>query len=341
VAVDLDGNAYLTGFFGGSADFGGTNLTSAGALDVFFAKFDPDGKLLWVRQARTARQATGQYVAVDGRGNCYFAGSFWDSIAIGNTTLYNAAPPSARVAAFLAKLDSSGNVLWATKAVGNDVGPGGVGADANGNVYLTGGFTSFAVFDTTTLTTISNLDKFDMFLAKYNGSGVVQWATNAGGLEDDYANGIAVDLSGNCYIAGQFGGSAMFGYTNLSSSGGLDAILAKYNGSGVLQWAQKGGGPGIDYARGVAVDRLGNSFIVGAFSSTATFGGVSAASAGDLDVFVAKRPTRPPVIITAPASQTAIAGSDAIFTVSATSDALINYQWNKAGVALTGQTAAD
>ena len=167
--------------------------------------------------------------------------------------------------------------MWARKAGsfsgGNfDTGTG-IGADAAGNVYVTGTFLSpVADFGGVLLT---NLGSGDIFLSKYDPAGTLQWVRQAGGSGDDRPNGIAVDAAGNAHIVGEFSGTAGFGVTNLASAGGAaDVFIAKFNPSGTAIWAQAAGGQSADAARGVAVDPAGNVHVTGYFGGAASFGAI-------------------------------------------------------------------
>src|SRR5438046_5868124 len=80
-----------------------------------------------------------------------------------------------------------------------------------------------------------------------------EWAIEAGSRWNDGGDAIALDQSGNCYVTGSFTGVANFSGTNLTSFGGTDMFLAKYNAVGALQWVHKAGGSDDDAGRGVAV----------------------------------------------------------------------------------------
>jgi hypothetical protein len=137
-----------------------------------------------------------------------------------------------------------------------------------------------------------------MFVAQYDSNGALQWVKRAGGSGTDSGLGIAVDGSGNSYVTGFFSVSATFGQgqanqTTLTSAGDRDVFLAKYNSSGLLQWAKRFGGSGLDQGMSVAVDGLGNSYVPGFFDGSATFGQgevnqTTLNSAGGIDIFVAK-----------------------------------------------------
>jgi hypothetical protein len=86
------------------------------------------------------------------------------------------------------------------------------------------------------------------------------------------------------------GENASFGTKLLSSSSVLldDIFVAKHDSSGQVLWARRAGDSGSDCGNGIAVDYLGNSYVTGFFSGTATFGSVILTGSGGTDVFVAK-----------------------------------------------------
>jgi hypothetical protein len=149
IATDRRGNSYLTGFFAGlfgdRATFGAgeanqTELTSAGDLDVFVAKYAPDGALLWARSAggTDGDQAFG--TATDRRGNSYVTGSFAGMATFGageaNQTELISAGGFNDV--FVAKYGPDGDLLWARSAGGTNSEEGtGIATDHRGNSYVT------------------------------------------------------------------------------------------------------------------------------------------------------------------------------------------------------------
>jgi len=100
----------------------------------------------------------------------------------------------------------------------------GVTEDSSNNIYVTG--------DTEgDLDNNTNSGDRDLFLVKYNSSGVKQWAKQLGTSGHDYGQGVTADSSGNIYVTGKTNGG-LDGNTN---SGSLDVFLVKYNSDGVLQ----------------------------------------------------------------------------------------------------------
>ena len=85
-----------------------------------------------------------------------------------------------------------------------------------------------------------------------------QWVKSAGGTSADFARSIAVDGSGNVYVAGGYNGTADFdpssGTTNLTPAGDTDIFFAKYNSSGELTWAKSLGGTSADEVYSIVMD---------------------------------------------------------------------------------------
>lgn len=170
----------------------------------------------------------------------------------------------------------------------------GISTDLAGNVYVAGKYELAAIFSGTTLT---NQGNHDMYVAKYNSAGSLNWIRTAGGGLGDYAHAMTCDGAGNVYVGGEvegynttvpFEGSPI----TVPCKGDNDAFIAKYDTNGDLLWAKSGGGNRNDKTLGVTYDNLGNIYICGMFTDTATFGGIALYAQGGLlnnkDIFVAK-----------------------------------------------------
>jgi len=289
VAVDGDGNAFVAGYFTGTASFGTNQLVSSGARDGFVAKFNPVGQLLWVRRMGGVGFDVVNAVAADTNGNCYLAGAFEGIATFGTNVLTNANTASFSDG-FVAKFDGTGTNLW-VRAIGlrdvHDIGQA-VALDGAGNV-LVAGQSAITNFNGAPLTNHGRV-----FVAKFSNAGAPQWARKAGGgpgAPFDSATGVAADLSGNVYVAGVFGGTnANFdGGTTLTNRGGTDAFLARYDATGGTQWVRQMGGVLDERANGVAVDSVGNAYVVGEFGGTMQLPGVSLSTAvSDQNAFIAR-----------------------------------------------------
>ncbi len=282
VAVDGSGNAVIAGSFAGDATFGTTTLTSSGAFDVFVAKYDAEGAFQWARGVGGAGGDSGYGVAADGSGNVVVTGIFTGSAVFGVTTLTSAGGSDI----FVLRYNADGEVQWARAAGGasGDVARA-VAFDGFGNVVVTGTFQSSATFGVATLTSAGGID---VFVAEYNAAGTLLWARSDGGAGDEDVYGVAADGSGNIAVTGTFQGSTTFGATTLTSAGGSDAFVARYDALGNPVWARSAGGAGSESGSGVAIDKSGNVVVTGYFGGTATFGGTTLTSAGAYDVFVAR-----------------------------------------------------
>ncbi|MFA4852230.1 MAG: SBBP repeat-containing protein [Bacteroidales bacterium] len=294
IKADASGNVYITGEFDSpSITFGNYTLNNHGnnAYDVFFAKFDVNGNVLWAKSAGGNADDVGNSITTDASGNVYITGEFDPpSITFGNYTLNNTGVWDI----FLVKYNASGNVLWAKSAIGtNNDYANSVTVDALGNAYVAGQFDSPTMtVGSITLTNANTNGSFDLFLAKYDTGGNVLWAKSAGGTDYDVAYSVAVDVSGNAYVVGCFNSSTLtFGSTTLTNAGYENIFLVKYDAGGNVLWAKSAGGTGSDGANSVAVDASGNTYLTGYFlSSTITFGSTTLTNAyvGLFDIFLAK-----------------------------------------------------
>src|ERR1017187_2055984 len=138
----------------------------------------------------------------------------------------------------------------------------GMTLDTNGNCYVTGWFDGINDFGGITLTNQS-IGGSDIFVAKYNNAGTLQWVQRAGGSpgNSNYGRAVGLDTNGNVYVTGSAYGAANFGTINLTGSSGQNFFLAKYNTNGTVQWVKPSSGGSSDvYGIGLAVDGAGNSY---------------------------------------------------------------------------------
>ncbi|MBW4588836.1 SBBP repeat-containing protein [Aetokthonos hydrillicola Thurmond2011] len=216
----------------------------------------------WTRQFGTSGDDESFGVAVDGAGNVYITGYTNGSLAGNN---------SGKSDAWVAKYDKSGAQIWKKQlgTAGNDAAYG-IGVDSAGNVYISG-TTEGALKGT-------NSGGYDVWLAKYDSSGVQKWLQQFGTSTDDGSNGITVDNSGNVYVTGYTTG-ALGG----ASNGNTDAWVAKYDNNGAQKWLKQLGTSGDDESNSVAVDSAGNVYITGY-----TEEGLGGGNSGKSDAWVAK-----------------------------------------------------
>jgi hypothetical protein len=220
-------------------------------------------------------------------GNILVTGQFSSSaIILGSTTLTNAG----NYDFFVAKYDAAGNVLWAKSAGGADADIGsGISLDANGNVFVTGTFSSATItFGSTVLTNASANQ--DIFIVKYDASGNVLWAKSVGGNNNEVGNAVSADVSGNVLVTGKYTSSPLtIGSITMGNSGSGDILVIKYDASGNVLWVRRAGGYGNEWANDVSTDVNGNVSITGAYeSSTISFGSTTLTNTGTQSIFIAK-----------------------------------------------------
>ncbi len=284
IAVDSEGNAYVTGFTGSTEDTfpvtAGPDVThngDPGASNAFVAKVAADGSGL-VYAGYIEGTTFGHGIAVDTAGAAYVTGytSSPDLPAVGGLDpTYNGGGD-----AFVVKVDPSGTGLAYAGYLGGtgyDAGTG-IAVDAAGDAFVSGSTTSTeATFPVIGGPDLTFNGSYDAFVAEVNpaGSGLV-YAGYIGGAAFDSANDITLDTAGNAYVAGGTNSTeatfpVMVGpdltYNESGrrpGSGGDDAFVAKVNAGGAtLAYAGYIGGSSGDVAYGIDVDDTGAAYVVG------------------------------------------------------------------------------
>ena len=250
ITSDSSGNIYVTGFTDGDLD----GNTSAGSDDIFVVKYNSSGIKQWTQQLRTSSNDTGVGITSDSSDNVYITG-FTRGDLDGNT---NAGSNDLLDGyelndLFVVKYNSSGIKQW-TRQLGTSSSDSGNGitSDSRGNVYVSG--TTEGGLDGNT-----NAGSSDIFVVKYNSSGVKQWTRQLGTSSSDTGYGITSDSSDNVYITG----STVGGLNGTTNAGSSDLIVVKYNSSGVKQWTRQLGTSSSDSGYGITSDSRGNVYVSG------------------------------------------------------------------------------
>jgi outer membrane protein assembly factor BamB len=205
-------------------------------------------------------------IALDAAGNSYVLGSFSGSLSLGTTILTSQGQQDI----YLAKYTSAGSLVWATNIGGAGARAYGkaLAVDAQGNCYLTGGFSGTLTYNTgaTQLSTLypGHMQSWDQILvAKCATNGTVLWARQGGSR--DYAswgNAVAVDEDGTCLVTGRLSGStAVFDQLTVPGPGARQIFAAAYNPSGVVQWVLPLTSFLNNAGYGIAADGAGNCYV--------------------------------------------------------------------------------
>lgn len=301
IAVDTSGNAYLTGTTSSS------NFPTANALqptyagggyfgDAFVTKFNTTGSaLVYSTYLGGSGYDLGYGIAADGTGSAYVTG-YTDSTDFPTA---NAFQPNfgGTYDAFVTKITPSGSALVYSTFLGGSSGEVGAGiaVDSSSNAYVTG-YTSSSDFPTANPFQATYGGNNDGFLTKFDneGSGLV-YSTYLGGSENDGGVSVAVDSSGDAYVAG-YTYSANFPTLNAIqpiNAGSGDVFVTEMGSLGsALVYSTYLGGDGEDNGMGIAVNSLGNAFLTGATESTnfPTINPFQSSNGGGYDAFVSKLP---------------------------------------------------
>jgi hypothetical protein len=265
ITKDIFGNFYCTGYYYDSAGIDTFHFTHQNyGIPMFILKLESSGNILWVKcpLGGTYGGNSGIGIATDNTGNVYVTGNFtsptmtFDTITLTGVGSRNI---------FIAKYNSSGDIIWAKSAPGTGTNASyGITCDAARNAYITGYFSSPTI--TFGSTVLSNSGGQDIFLAKYDSSGNVIWAKGTGGVNDDKSFGIATKNSKDLYITGSFKSpSILFGNYTLSNiiNNTETAFLTKYDSSGNVIWAKASRDSSASFSYCVTIDNNDNPYISG------------------------------------------------------------------------------
>jgi hypothetical protein len=288
IAVDNNGNGYVTGTFQEQIKFRDdivlSTLSSDYLGDVFIAKYNGAGEVIWAKAAGGMQVTNPMSLTVDQQGDPYIAGVFHNRAYFGGGSqpVYIIPETGKAYNTFIAKFSQSGNFAW-VKIIGQGRSyPAeeyatikGLASDDTGSIYVTGyhgaaiTFSRIGIGDTT-------LPIKSHFIGKYNPEGNAIWVTGFKALErgptltGNFCTGIRVDKSSNVYVSGNFYSSVTFNSgradeLNLynGSINSEDIAIAKFNSKGNFSWAIKAGSDSYDDCTGLSINDFGKIYIIG------------------------------------------------------------------------------
>ncbi len=280
IAVDISGNVYVTGSFRTTVDFDpgpGTAYLTATDLyqaldDAFILKLDTDGNYQWALSLGESSYDIGTGITTDSAGNVYIAGyhTFDVDFNPGTGTFYTGRDEGA----FVQKLDTGGNFIWAASFGDQRVAYAGpdVALDDSNNVYLTGPFSGTQDFDPGPgFTTLTSGAYVNAFTVKLDEEGQFIWAKSINSNTVNQAYGISVDKQNSVYTIGTFSetvdcdpGTSTFLVT---PTYGQNTFIQKLDRNGNFVWAGAMGGKGRD----IHIDSSCNVLVTGDYSITTDF----------------------------------------------------------------------
>ena len=242
IGADAAGNVYVCGAFAGTVDFDpaartkGDTVTGTAGDNGYVLKLTAAGAFGWVSPfvGQTSSATSQCYdLAVDGGGNVVVGGAYRGSVDFKPGAGVYALPTAGGGGGFVAKLNSTGALVWAQPVGTGAAAVHGVTLDSAGGIYVVGQFQGQADFNPGTGTTLlTSNGGTDMFVAKFSSAGTFAWAVSFGGSGSDRSEGIAVDAAGNVYLAGYYSDTVDFdpdplASHRLTSAGANDIFLVK------------------------------------------------------------------------------------------------------------------
>lgn len=268
ICADTNGNSYIIGTTT-SNDLPIKNAYQSvlkGTNDVFIAKFNSTGGLLFSTYFGGSDADTGNGIAIDILNNIYISGNTLSS----DFPVLNSFDSTLRgyEDSFVAKFNNTGNLEWSTLIGGTSIDNNyGLAVDTYGNSFITG-FTLSNDFQTFNAYKTTFSGEADAFITKIDTNGSLVFSTYFGGENDTIGMAIATDLQGNSYITGNTMSPNLptknaydSTYNGLGFSG--DAFVSKFSENGSLVFSTYLGGSAMDYGNGIAVDNNGSVFVTG------------------------------------------------------------------------------
>lgn len=279
-------NIYLTGAYQRFMEFGAgqaqLSLTAIGRQDVFVAKLNTDGNVLWTKSLGGYGDDIGRTISVGASGNVYISGYFssngdFDPAEEEEFTLFWGGGDDT----FIVKLDGNGSFVWARSVGGkNSDRSVRIGIDQNEHIYVTGDFYESGDFDPSPKNLkLTSMGKKDIFILKLNSGGDLLWANSFGGESDDEVRSMTIDNRGNLYLTGAFTGRVDFDpgvetvelKADTTYAGMMDGFVMNLTSDGKFRWARPFGSEYNDIGYAIAADKQMNVFITGMFKGKVDF----------------------------------------------------------------------
>ncbi len=313
MVMDSQGNIYATGYFKGACDFdpgAGSTTFSTGASssdrDGFVMKLDANGALIWAYAFGSGLDDRSYALAIDANDNIYIGGQFSGNVNFGfgttpSATLSSNGSGSNDYDAFVVKMDSDGNTIWAKSLNGTGYTTvRAIAVDASNNVIVGGRFMNTIDLDPGTgssIATSASMANSDGFYLSLDISGAFQWGHSFGDLWDDDVLALDITSNNDIIVGGSYQGPVDFdpGTNTVIAPqyGSKDAFFMQVDAAGNLVWLNTlGGAPQPDAVNSIAIDNSGAIVIGGYYGGSTDFdpgtGASTSTAAVDFDLFVAK-----------------------------------------------------
>jgi hypothetical protein len=267
LAITNTGDIVVVGSFGDTLDFGMGPMASTGSSDIFVAKFDQLGKVIWNRRFGDASSQSAFAVGVDSMGAIYVGGSMVGNVDFDGTLLTSAGSADA----FLARFDPDGKLVWAKNW--GDINPQYVRhieVTKTNLIIVAGEFGGTIQFDANGQNKLTAVGGSDVFVARFDTSGFLSGSRGFGGTFNDSVRGLALDSANRVYLTGGYDGTANFGGPMLTSTGARDgyvvALTATLNTTSAFGFGNPNGPNSYQEAYDVVVNDIDEVIVSGGFT---------------------------------------------------------------------------
>ena len=307
-----------------------TSVTTDGNNNMFLTKLNSSGQYLWTKTLTVTSNSDAfpGGLKVDNNGNILVQGSIDGTVSLDGPNGFNETVSSPGIVVtphfsnlnlpnsplkpslgfgsgtvFVAKFDTSGNTLW-SNVVDNGTGSvstifqvflisiGNIFTDKNNNLYTTGFFCGTVNFSNSISATSQNCSSY---VAEYNSSGVfvrLKYTDTNNYSGTSFGNNVAVDIQGNIYVSGLFGGEVGFNYNGTDpgsdvinyGGNGVAGFITKYSSNGDYQWTKvniPSSPNSLDFGETVITDSMGNIYSTGTFVGNILFNQTDSKTSSD------------------------------------------------------------
>ena len=283
------GDCFVTGQFVNNTTFGSFNLVNPHGEDsdglmweeIFVARISSKGVWLWAVSAGGIDRDIAYGIDLDEDGGLYITGFFQSNVSFFGTSQlpnddltvrdwHNGTEPTGD--AFVAKLDSDGNWLWARGIHGNQSDWGAsIKSNQNGGIIVAGSFSSGTLYlGSNTIANNTGYGSADIFVAGYDQNGYEQWVKVAGEWGGDEVIDMEIDRLGNTYLVGYIQGMGAYflPHKPLNTGFGLtEGFVAKLTTNLEWDWVSLVGGNKSEEIYGIDVGEDGDIYVVGRYNS--------------------------------------------------------------------------
>ena len=269
----------------GNVSIGNTTFNSPNEKNILLLKLNKYGTILWSFIIQNSSEDDPKNIYVDSNNNIYLCGSFGGNLTFGDITITSTDEKDA----FLAKINSDGNIVWA-KNMGKNTGiqkGRAITSDSN-NLYVLGFYYESVLLSRATDTLLEGTSNKNYFLVKYDMDGNFQNARRIYSSANKVLFSKLLHLNNYIYISGYYTDTISYDNDTLvSNNNSQDFILMKIDTNGNLIWANSYGGNREDELWDMTTDG-NNIYVTGHFQDTINIDNTILTSQGNNDIFVGK-----------------------------------------------------